>query len=179
MIDIPFVPSAYENYLTVITNHDPAILESKKLLPHLKWFRSLKSVAIFRHDHRFVSIDDDYATAKKLLTKIFGKKNCSPGESLERFWMELSPTEELSERLMTFSSTVKSLLLSHPNNADMLHHDRFRHLQHLGGVDILPFAQLPCLKYIQGRVRDTQVLKRFLKIPLFFISSNVSFITGI
>ena len=178
MIDIPLAPSRDREDESTITNlTNKAYLESQKLLPHLEWLRSLKTLAIFRHGDRLVWSEDGHGTVIKFLINIFMIENCWPGESIERLWIEFNSID-WAENSIT-SPIVKSLLLSHPNNADLLHHDRFRHLQHLGGVDILPFAQLPCLKYIQGRVRDTQVLKRFLKIPLSFISSNVSFITGI
>jgi len=154
VIDIPLAPSRDREDESTITNlTNKAYLESQNLLPHLEWLRSLKTLAIFRHDHRFVWSDDSHGT----------DENCWPGESLESYWVEFNSTDDSPEDRIT-SPIVKSLLLSYSNNAEMLHeHDRFRHLEHLGGVffsDSFPFDDLPCLKYIQGRVTNIQVINR-------------------
>ena len=162
VIDIPLAPSRDREDESTITNlTNKAYLESQKLLPHLEWLRSLKTLAIFRHGHRFVWSDDSHGTdAIKLLINIFLIENCWPGESLERFWLEFNSVD-WAENSIT-SPIVKSLLLSYPNNTELLKDDRFRHLEHLGGVDSdsFPFDGLPCLKYFQGRVSNIQVINR-------------------
>lgn len=159
VIDIPFIPYSYENDLTVMDRVNSA---SQNLLPDLEWLRSLKTLAIFRHDHRFVWSDNNHGTAIKFLINTFLIENYWPGESLERFWIEFNSTDNFSEDWIS-SPAVKSLLLSHPSNMEMLQHNRFHHLEHLSGVDFsdfFPFDGLPCLKYIQGRVSNIQVINR-------------------
>ena len=139
---------------------DQVNLASQELLPHLEWLRSLKTLAIFRHGDRLVWSEDGHGTVIKFLINIFMIENCWPGESIERLWIEFNSID-WAENSIT-SPIVKSLLLSYPNNMELLKEDRFRHLEHLGGVDftLLGGVDLPCLKYIQGRVSNIQVMNR-------------------
>jgi len=133
----------------------------EKLLPHLSWMRSLKSLVILRPgvgDHP----KDDVLLF--LLNWLFdGDQNHSPWSTLERLWIDGNPLQVLAGSVAN-GPFVKSSFChaSDWTTANwLLHHGRFRHLEHLGGnLTFQQFDYLPDLKYARGIVRTipTQVL---------------------
>ena len=133
----------------------------EKLLPHLSWMRSLKSLVILRPgvgDHP----KDDVLLF--ILNWLFNDdQNHSPWNFLERFWIDGNPLQVLAGSVANGPFVKSSFCHASDwtNAIWLLHHGRFRHLEHLGGIlTFQQFDYLPDLKYARGIVRTipTQVL---------------------
>ena len=105
-------------------------------------------------------------------------------DSIGRLWIQEYYLPKFEEQLVT--SSVKSILLGRDSvDSDLkLVHDRFRLLEHLGGIEFSELAYLQDLRYVRGRcfgsefevyeVR-TSVFHKFFKMKESSLKSVLGF----
>lgn len=75
-------------------------------------------------------------------------------DSIGRLWIQEYYLPKFEEQLVT--SSVKSILFGGYLRFDLVH-DRFRPLEHLGGIGISQLAELPNLRYVRGYCISSEV----------------------
>ncbi len=117
------------------------------LFPHLEWMKELISLVILRRGSS--SCPKDVFISKFLAWLM---REQAPNK-LEQVWIDEKSLkfEELGGNLVTGPSIQSFALSVMGAQRFNLHDDRFRHLEHLGGVLIRRFDHLPGLKFIRGR----------------------------
>ena len=118
---------------------------------------SLESLAILKRGSPY-SAKDFFIYC--LLNWLFRQLKKSPNNKLERLWIDeqISGIRELSENNMR-DRCVKSIILSEAGNGSRfeLNEERFRHLEHLAGINFYNLAEgrFPDLKFIRGKCPDS------------------------
>jgi len=137
----------------------------KEMRPDLQWmWSSLKSLVFIRRGHRSDSYD---CFVSHLFLWIL-----TQGNSIEHFWVEDKDLVRLLlEETFDGHPCMKSVLLVEPDfiHGDLseeeeelgpkihLLHERFHHLERLGGAYFSRFDHLPKLKYVQGHIHEGEV----------------------
>ena len=75
-------------------------------------------------------------------------------DCIRRVWIQESDVKMFEHQLVT--SSVKSILFGGYLGFDLVH-DRFRPLEHLGGIGISQLAELPNLRYVRGYCISSEV----------------------
>ena len=154
----------------------------EKLLPKLNWMRSLQSLVIHR-PFRLNTYDSPNNVLHLIMDWLFDKPSCSPWPTLEQLWIYNYNSDSSNIRthsveprkierlwvepyLIEDGPFVKSIICLGKYGTKsrwMLEHDRFYHLEHLGGIaDFGRVDGFPDLKYAGGHVTNIEVLFTYI-----------------
>lgn len=134
--------------------------------PYLGWMRSLESLVVLNTlnlKRAGSTFPKDWLVVENLLRFLFDDEDGSQSQmnSLERFWTEENQNAMGLEEFLTMSGPpVQSLLVLDNWNdfeVERLDQERFRQIEHLGGIWFQRLDYLPNLKYARGRLRDVEV----------------------
>ncbi len=113
--------------------------------PRLNWMASLEKLVIVKKGCGMSTCYPDECV-KELVHWIFSMHDM---DYLGRVWIQESDVQHVVSEHQLVTSSVKSILLGGHLSFGLVH-DRFRHLEHIGGIGFSELAALPNLRYIRG-----------------------------
>ena len=134
-------------------DHDDEVIREahEELFPHLGWMTSLKSFAFIKRGSHRLPHD---VFVSELINWIFTQEQTP--DSLESLWIQEDSVSPVLSDGQLSSLSLKSLYLGDTLRLS-LSHERYRNLQHLGGMGFSRLANHPDLKYARGYCIDEEV----------------------
>lgn len=123
-------------------------IAQEEYFPHLDWMTSIKSLVFIKRGYQL----NDYIVKSLFHNWIFTRERAL--DSLQNFWIQENIMASLSSPSMT------SLNMEYEDFRDQvdLNHERYKNLQHLGGIRFSRLERLPNLKYARGYCYYEEVL---------------------
>ena len=133
----------------------------KDLFPSLTWISQLQKLIIIKRGCGMsTSYPDEMVIA--LLKWMFLHHKM---QHLSRLWIQDHSTDRIAHDIEFYNASMHSLNMGTNFHFDD-NEERFRQLQHIGGIGFSNMAHLPCLRYVRGYCISEEVV--FILILLTF-----------
>lgn len=122
-----------------------------EFFPRLRWMDYLEKLVIIK---RGMSTSYPDECVKELITWIFFKYDM---DSIERIWIQESEVHQVVSEHQPASPSIKSILLGDHSLDFDFGYNRFKPLQHIGGIGFSELAVLSNLRYVRGYCINSEV----------------------